>query len=251
MAVITTVCNHKGGCAKSTTCLYLLAGLHRDGYKTLLIDLDERETITNKMTSGEGPTIVEVLAGEAKAAEAIQEAKFCDIIPAGAKLSAPDIIFGNSPTPQFRLKKALKDVVSNYDHILIDTPGGVNILTYNALTASNKVIIPTIGDEDSITGIYSMLSLIEDIKEFTNPDLIVSGILLSGYNRNTVFGRAMLDNISRIAEENNLHLYHPIRQSVEIQAAKFSAGETTILDSVRNKEIKKEINDFISDFIGG
>lgn len=251
MAIITTVCNHKGGCAKSTTCLYLLAGLHRDGYKTLLIDLDERETITNKMTSGEGPTIVEVLAGEAKTAEAIQEAKFCDIIPAGAKLSAPDIIFGNSPTPQFRLKKALKDVVSNYDHILIDTPGGVNILTYNALTASNKVIIPTIGDEDSITGIYSMLSLIEDIKEFTNPDLIVSGILLSGYNRNTVFGRAMLDNISRIAEENNLHLYHPIRQSVEIQAAKFSAGETTILDSVRNKEIKKEINDFISDFIGG
>lgn len=251
MAIITTVCNHKGGCAKSTTCLYLIGGLHRQGSRTLLIDLDERETITNKMTSGEGPTIVDVLAGEAKASEAIQAAKFCDIIPAGAKLSAPDMIFGNSPTPQFRLKKALKDVVSDYDHILIDTPGGVNILTYNALTASNKVIIPTIGDEDSITGIYSMLSLIEDIQEFTNPDLTISGILLSGYNRNTVFGRAMLENITRIAEENNIHLFPPVRQSVEIQAAKFSAGEMTILESVRNKEIKQEINNFVSEFLGG
>lgn len=248
MGQVTTIASHKGGCGKSTTALYLIGGLHKRGYKTLLIDIDERATLSHKMANRDGPTIADILRGTVTAAEAIQPAKFCDIIPAGPELVTPELIIKDRPGREYQLKKALEPIRGNYDFVLFDCAGSLNSLTVNALTASDAVIIPTISDEDAINGIKSMVELCQDIQEYTNPELTIKGIMFTGYN-NTIFGRAMLDNALALADHYKIPFFGPIRQTVEIQGAKFTAGEVNILDGIRRAEVKQEINDFIDKFI--
>lgn len=248
MSYITTIASHKGGCGKSTTALYLIGGLYKRGYKTLLIDLDERMTLSHKMAAPDGPTIADVIRGAVPAADAIQAARFCDIIPAGPELVTPEFIFKDGPGREYHLKKALEPIRENYDFIFFDCAGSMNSLTSNALTASDAVIIPTISDEDAINGIKSMFELCQDIQEYTNKELKIAGVLFTGYD-STIFGRAMLDNARAAAARGNMPFFPPIKQTTEIKGAKFSAGEINILDGIRRAEVKKEINDFIDMFI--
>lgn len=251
MGTVTTICNRKGGCGKSTTALYLIGGLSKLNKRVLLIDIDERQTLTNKMADPDRPTIADVIRGTVTAQEAIQPAKFCDIIPASAALVTPEVLINDRPGREHILKKAIAPIIGKYDFILFDCPGSLNVLTINALTASDNAIIPTIADEDSITGVISMLDIIEDVREYTNPKIKVAGILLTGLNNNTIFGNAMLQNVQNIATKRNVKAFQPIRQTVEIQAAKYTAADVNILDSLKRNPAKAEIESFISDYMKG
>lgn len=249
MGILTTIANHKGGCGKTTTCLYLVGGLYQRGARTLLIDLDERLTLTKKMAAPGGATIADILRGRCNPQDAIQTAKFCDILPAAADLVTPEILIPDRPGKEYRLKKALEPIINNYDFILFDCPGSLNTLTINALTASDNCIIPTISDEDSIQGINSMLDICQDVKEYTNEKLTVSGILLTGLNINTVFGAAMLQNVENIAKRRGVHLFPTVRHTVEIQAGKFTAADVNILDALKKTPAKQEIENFVKEYL--
>lgn len=247
---VITVSNHKGGCGKSTTCLFLIGGLYQRGKRVLLIDIDERATLSKKIANPQGATIADVLRGT-PAARAVQMGKFCDIIPAAAELATPETIIKDRPGREYQIKKAIDGIKADYDFIIFDCPGSLNTLTINALTASDKVIIPTISDEDSIQGIYNMVDIIEDVQEYTNPGLSIAGVLLTGVNYNTVFGNAMLQNVENIAAERKIKMFQPIRQTVEIQAAKYNAADINIFDALKKNPARDELELFIDEFLKG
>ena len=148
-----TVTNQKGGTGKTTTAIQLAAGLSLKGYKTLSIDLDAQGNLT--YTAGaktDGATALGVLTGEVKAENAIQHTPSGDIIAANKALAGADAFIADTGK-EYRLKEALESLQAAYDYIIIDIPPALGILTINALTACNSVIIPAQADIYSLQGI--------------------------------------------------------------------------------------------------
>jgi len=156
MKKIVAIINQKGGVGKSTTAEALLAGLSLKGYKTLAIDLDAQGNLTYSTgATTEGATALGILTGEVKAKEAIQQTKSGDIIASNKALAGADAFISDTGK-EYRLKEALETISGDYDYIIIDTPPALGILTINALTACDSVIIPAQADIYSIQGIEQL-----------------------------------------------------------------------------------------------
>lgn len=181
MARIISIINQKGGVGKSTTAEALLAGLTLKGYKTLAVDLDAQGNLTYATgANSQGATSLGVLTREVDAGDAIQHTPSGDIIPSNKALAGADA-FITDTGKEYRLREALESVASEYDYIIIDTPPALSILTINALTASNSVIIPAQADIYSLQGIEQLAETIQPVKRYCNPTLSIEGILLTRY----------------------------------------------------------------------
>jgi chromosome partitioning protein len=147
MAYILTLANQKGGVGKTTTAVNLAAFLGKKKKKVLVIDLDPQGNATSGLGVDKGEletTIYDVLVNEEPMADAIWEssAENVSICPTNINLAGAEIELVNVMSREQVLKEALKPVQNDYDYILIDCPPSLSILTINALTASNGVIIP-------------------------------------------------------------------------------------------------------------
>ena len=194
MGRILAVTNQKGGVGKTTTCVNLAASLVATKKKVLLIDLDPQGNAT--MGSGVDKNDVEysiydvLVSGKPIAEVSIPvETAGYDIIPSNADVTAAEVELLELEGKEFRLRDALAIERAEYDFIIIDCPPSLNMLTVNALTAAHGVIIPMQCEYYALEGLSALLETIERIRQVSNPDLQVEGLLRTMYD-----GRNSLTN---------------------------------------------------------
>lgn len=245
---IITVTNQKGGAGKTTTVDATLASLKSRGYKVLAIDLDPQCNLTFTMNADSSKkNILDVLSRNAKAADAIQPLRNGDLIPGTAQLAAAESIL-NETGKEYRLKEVLEEIKSNYDYILIDTPPALGILTINALTACNSVIIPAQADIYSIQGIQRLTETIKPVQQYTNPNIKVDGILLTRYNDRTVLSRTVADLAKQIAESMGSILFNAtIREATAIKEAQLS--QQSIFEYAKTSKVAEDYSAFVDEVI--
>ncbi|ALN94042.1 MULTISPECIES: ParA family protein [Lysobacter] len=181
MARIIAVANQKGGVGKTTTAVNLAAALARTPKRVLLVDLDPQGNAT--MGSGVDKrqledTVCDVLLGEADAAATIVRApEDFDLLPANIDLTAAEISLMNQDAREQRLKRALAPLRGNYDYILIDCPPALSLLTLNALTAADSIIVPMQCEYYALEGLSALVDTIEALKANLNPSLEIEGVL--------------------------------------------------------------------------
>ncbi|KZZ72625.1 chromosome partitioning protein, partial [Oleiphilus sp. HI0132] len=199
-AKIYAITNQKGGVGKTTTTVNLAASLAATKRRILLIDLDPQGNAT--MGSGISKNEIEytaydVLTKKADVQEVITRSvvgKY-DVIPSNGDLTAAEVELLNEIGREHRLKQALKSIRDDYEFVLIDCPPSLNMLTVNALSASDGVIIPMQCEYYALEGLAALMNTVEQIRETINPKLEISGILRTMYDPRNSLTRDVSDEL--------------------------------------------------------
>ena len=232
---VIAITNQKGGVGKSTTANAIGAGLTRSGKKVLYIDLDPQCNLSYSLkATGKPLTAMEVLTGTATAQEAILATDQGDIIPASQMLATADLII-NQTGKEYRLAEALDPIRSEYDYILIDTPPALGILTVNALTAADSVIIPAQADIYSLQGISQLEDTIRTVKKYCNQKLTIKGILITRYSARAVLNRDLSDLLKQKADQMETKLFNTkIRECIALKEAQATQADIFSYNSRSN-----------------
>jgi chromosome partitioning protein len=201
MARIIAVANQKGGVGKTTTAVNLAAALARTPKRVLLVDLDPQGNAT--MGSGVDKrqieeTICDVLLREVDATKILlRTAEDFDLLPANIELTAAEISLMNESGREQRLKEALAPLRANYDFILIDCPPALSLLTLNALTAADSIIVPMQCEYYALEGISALIDTIEALKARLNPQLEIEGVLRTMFDVRNNLANAVSAELTR------------------------------------------------------
>ncbi|WP_337744929.1 ParA family protein [Megasphaera sp.] len=251
MSTVITITNQKGGTGKTTTAAALLAGLSAKGHSVLGIDFDPQMNLTYAVEGKEGYSIYGILIKENRASDAIQHTKeHGDFIIGSQYLSSIGTVL-TGPGSEFRLREQLAPVRDKYEYIIIDTPPALGILTVNALTASDKVVIPVQASMYDIQGIVQLGDTIAQVKQYTNRDIVVDGILVTRYNARLVLSRYLTKNLrDTIAPKLKTKIYHTtIRDAVGIREAAMEQRSMFVYapDSPGVEDYRHFVDEFLSD----
>ncbi|MEM6573718.1 MAG: ParA family protein [Pseudomonadota bacterium] len=182
MARVIAVTNQKGGVGKTTTCVNLAYALADRGRRVLLVDLDPQGNATMGCgvdARAQSLTTGEVLLGETSIVEArhsLLDFKF-DLLPGNTALTAAEVRLMDKLAREAQLKRALEPIQDQYDEVLVDCPPSLSMLTVNALTAADGVLIPIQCEYFALEGLKSLLDTIDQIREAVNPGLKIEGLL--------------------------------------------------------------------------
>ena len=221
MARVISISNQKGGVGKTTTTCSIAAGLKRRGYRVLAVDLDPQGNLGFSIGADTetSATIYDVLKGQVKTQFAIQKTPSMDVIISSILLSGIELEFTNTGR-EFLLREALRPVMENYDYILIDTPPALGILTINAFTASDSIVVPMLSDIFSLQGIAQLYETVERVKKYCNPHISIAGILLTRYNPRTLLSKEIRGTAELIAQDLHIRLFDSfIRSTVSASEA--------------------------------
>jgi chromosome partitioning protein len=245
-AKVISFANQKGGVAKTTTTLNLAVAFSESGHRVLCIDLDPQGNLT--MSQGIDPDKVEmsmydVLVHDTPITEVIQKREI-DIAVASIDLAGAEIAMSTKIGRERSLEKALKPIRSDYDFICIDTPPSLGLLTINALTASNKVIVPVQCEYLSMRGLVQLQNTLKMIQENLNPGVTIEGILPTMLDSRTVHAKEAVE----ILEENfgELVFKSRIRKAIKFAEAPVRGSSVLKYDPDGNaanyyRELAKEV----------
>lgn len=245
---IFAIINQKGGVGKSTTAAALWAGLTLKGYKTLAVDLDAQSNLSFIVGADtDGKTALSMLTEEIPASEAIRHLDPGDIIPASKNLAGIDAILDGTGR-EYRLKEALETVKDDYDYIIIDTPPQLGIMTINALTACNSVIIPAQADILSLQGIEQLSQTMQPVKKYCNHGLEIAGILLTRYSSRAALTRDLTEYTKQLAEKLKTKVFgSPIREGIAVKEAQIN--RRTLFDYAPKSKAAADYAAFIDELL--
>lgn len=200
MAKIISVVNQKGGVGKTTTTVNLSACLEQQGKKVLLIDMDPQGNATSGLgidTEELENTIYQVLIGEISMADSILQTEFGELYvsPSDIQLAGAEVELVSMEKREYILKNALDSIKNQYDYILIDCPPSLNLMTINALTASDSVLIPVQCEYYALEGLSRLMQTVKSIKKQLNSGLEIEGILLTMYDSRTNLSMMVADEV--------------------------------------------------------
>ncbi len=230
MGKIIAIANQKGGVGKTTTSINLAASLGVLEKKVLLIDADPQANAT----SGLGINVEEVEIGTYQLLEHTNTAKEAilktdtpnlDIIPSHIDLVAIEIELVDKESREYMLKKALEEVKDDYDFILIDCAPSLGLLTLNALTAADAVIIPIQCEYFALEGLGKLLNTIKSVQKIHNPELDIEGLLLTMYDSRLRLSNQVVEEVQK--HFNDMVFKTIIQRNVRLSEAP-SYGESII-----------------------
>lgn len=201
MGRVIAVVNQKGGVGKTTTTANISAGLAAKGSKVLMLDLDAQANLSAHFgyspdDESEKPTVYEVLKDEASIKEVIVPVdENLYLAPASLLLSAADLELGGVIGREQILRRAISEIVDDYDFILIDCPPSLGLLSVNGLVASSRVIVPVQSEYLALHGVRQLLDTIDQVKRAYNPQLAIGGVVLCLHDSRRRLARSVADTI--------------------------------------------------------
>ena len=207
MGRVIAVANQKGGVGKTTTAINLSACLAEKGQKVLAIDMDPQ----GNMTSGLGidkdeveKNIYDLMIGQAGVDEVLQKEAIenLDVIPTSIDLSAAEIELIGVDDKEFIIRNAVQPIKDDYDYIIIDCPPSLSMLTINAMTTADSVLVPIQCEYYALEGLSQLIHTVELVKERLNPVLEIEGVVFTMYDARTNLSLQVVENVKDILKQN-------------------------------------------------
>jgi len=193
--MIISIANHKGGVGKTTSTINIGAGLNKLRKKILLIDLDSQANLTQSLgVIDPQETIYGALRGEYKL-KPLQVLKGLDLIPSTLDLSGAEIELSSETGREYILRELLEPLRGEYDYILIDNPPSLGLLTINAFTASQEILIPLQAQYLAMRGLTKLIEVIDKIQNRLNKELQIGGVFVTQYDNRKVLNRTVGNDI--------------------------------------------------------
>ena len=200
MGMVFAVVNQKGGVGKTTTTINLAACIASLGKRVLAIDIDPQGNCTTGIgIEKNGDCVYDCIINDAEPKNVIRPTEYenMDILPSGISLAGAEVELVNKPKREFLLQSIVNKVKNDYDYIFFDCPPSLGLLTINALTASDGVIVPIQCEFFALEGLSQLVTTIKMIRGSLNPRLYIEGVILTMYDSRTNLSTQVADEVSR------------------------------------------------------
>lgn len=234
---IIALVNQKGGVGKSTTAVNLGAALAVQGQHVLVVDCDPQGNTTTGFGIDKSllsHCIYDVLLQEASLNDVVQRTalEHLTLVPATINLAGAEIELVSALSRETRLRQALMPIAAGYDYVLIDCPPSLGLLTVNALTAAQEILIPVQAEYYALEGLTQLTRVVQRVREALNPTLHVSGVLVTMYDGRTRLATEVLDELERYFPEQMFKTQIP--RNIRLSEAP-SFGKPVILFDVKSR----------------
>lgn len=257
MGRIIAIANQKGGVGKTTTSINLSACLAEANKKVLVIDIDPQGNTSSGLGINKEDaenTVYEVMLGEIDIKEAIRKEIFenLDIIPSNVNLAGAEIDLIDIEDREYVLKNSILEIKQNYDYIILDCPPSLSMLTVNAMTAADTVLVPIQCEYYALEGLTQLIHTINLVKKKLNPSLELEGVVFTMYDSRTNLSLQVVENVKDNLKQNiyktiiprNIRLAEAPSHGLPINLydTKSSGAESyrLLAEEVMNNDVRKE-----------
>jgi len=248
MAKIIAVCNHKGGVAKTTTAVNVAAGLAKRKVRVLLIDMDAQANLTDALRIEDTKENIYNVMKYGDAIKPVHVRDYIDAVPAVLDLASAEVELNAKIGREHLLQQALEPVADKYDCIILDCPPSLGLLTMNAFTAADYVVIPIRAEYFALKGIQKLAEVVESVKKYVNPHLRIGGIIITQFNIRTILHRQIRDVMEQ--QYGRLVFRIPVRNCIAVAEAQAKGTDifTYAADSTGAEDYEAVVREWADKF---